>query len=307
MSTFFDLDQELCDIHNAHIEERRLQEKKKIERLQKNYSSRSEEDCTTAGTQCVAIGSMEGVDSNIPTKLDRSGCTAVVVLLTPTHIICANSGDSRAILCKDNKAYPLSFDHKPSNFVEYLRIKKAGGEVKMKRVDGDLAVSRGLGDFRYKRNVEIASDEQKVSSSPEFIVTPRDVRKDEFILIGCDGIWDVVSNEESAQLVQTILDEGETQVGLVCEEMLDLCFERNSKDNMTICMVVFPASKMNRIDKANGEGAVMARRAKRESNGTSPANLVSKSPEKRPSTKLKKKKLKRDLINTSNGILQTVE
>lgn len=309
-STFLDLDQELCDIHNKHLEERRQQERRKIKQLQKNYSSRSDEDCTTAGTQCVAIGAMEGGDTNVPAKLDRSGCTAVAVLLTPTHIICANSGDSRAILCKDNKAYPLSFDHKPANFVEYLRIQKAGGEVKMKRVDGDLAVSRGLGDFRYKRNVDMASDEQKVSSSPEFIVTPRDVQKDEFILIGCDGIWDVITNEESAQLVQTILDEGETQVGLVCEEMLDLCFERKSKDNMTICMVVFPACKMNRVDKAknkNGEGAVLARRAKRESDGTSPANLVSSSPEKRPSTKTKKKKLKRDFINTSEGILQTVE
>ena len=52
--------------------------------------------------------------------------------------------------------YPLlvgmSIDHKPNNEGEQRRIEAAGGVVHMKRVDGDLAVSRAIGDFTYKQN-----------------------------------------------------------------------------------------------------------------------------------------------------------
>jgi len=46
---------------------------------------------------------------------DDAGCTANVILITKDKIFCANSGDSRAVLCEDGKAVPLSFDHKPDN------------------------------------------------------------------------------------------------------------------------------------------------------------------------------------------------
>ena len=78
-------------------------------------------------------------------EVDKSGCTAVVAVVTPKYIICANAGDSRCVMSADSVAKPLSFDHKPNNDAELKRILAAGGNVKWNRVDGDLAVSRAFG------------------------------------------------------------------------------------------------------------------------------------------------------------------
>lgn len=83
-----------------------------------------------------------------------SGCTAVVVIVAPRMIVCANAGDSRAIMSQigDRNAIALSEDHKPENPNETARIKQNGGYVENNRVNGMLAVSRGLGDFDLKQN-----------------------------------------------------------------------------------------------------------------------------------------------------------
>src|SRR5438105_2881420 len=78
---------------------------------------------------------------------ESSGCTASVVLISKTEIYCANAGDSRTVLCKKGKAKPLSTDHKPDIKSERSRIEKANGTVEDNRVNGNLSVSRALGDF----------------------------------------------------------------------------------------------------------------------------------------------------------------
>lgn len=80
-----------------------------------------------------------------------AGCTSCVCLLTPEHIYCANSGDSRAILVnKAGKVTELSHDHKPDDPGEMKRIKAGGGFVDDGRVQGIIAVSRAIGDWEYK-------------------------------------------------------------------------------------------------------------------------------------------------------------
>ena len=80
-----------------------------------------------------------------------TGSTACVVFITKDRIFCANSGDSRAILSQTgNRVKALSEDHKPNNATELQRIEKAGHSVMMERVDGELALSRAFGDFRFK-------------------------------------------------------------------------------------------------------------------------------------------------------------
>lgn len=88
-----------------------------------------------------------------------TGCTACVVFITKDKIICANSGDSRAILAQTgNKAFPLSSDHKPNNLEEMQRIQGAGHSVMMDRVDGELALSRAIGDHQFKDNNNLGPD-----------------------------------------------------------------------------------------------------------------------------------------------------
>jgi serine/threonine protein phosphatase PrpC len=176
-------------------------------------------------------------------KYERSGSTCIVVLVTPSHIISANAGDSRAILRRNRNILPLSFDHKPDNIPELERINLANGFVKCKRVDGDLAVSRGLGDFSYKSNELLPVEQQKVIPNPEFVIYPRS-KDDEFMVLACDGIWDVASNEQCGSFVQSLLDEGESDLGLICEEAIDTCLDKNSRDNMTIAMVTFQGCKI---------------------------------------------------------------
>lgn len=72
-------------------------------------------------------------------------------MITKDKIICANSGDSRAVIgLKNGKLIELSYDHKPDNDGELKRVKAGGGFVEDGRVQGVIAVSRAIGDWEYK-------------------------------------------------------------------------------------------------------------------------------------------------------------
>lgn len=94
------------------------------------------------------------------------GCTANVILITPTHYYVANAGDSRSVLCREGKAVALSEDHKPDSPIEEARIKKAGGVITMGRVNGGLNLTRSMGDFDYKRK-PLPYDEQMITCKPD--------------------------------------------------------------------------------------------------------------------------------------------
>uniref|UniRef100_A0A0D6QXJ5 protein-serine/threonine phosphatase n=1 Tax=Araucaria cunninghamii TaxID=56994 RepID=A0A0D6QXJ5_ARACU len=87
-----------------------------------------------------------------PVAPDNVGSTAVVAVVTPSQIIVASCGDSRAVLSRGGKAIPFSNDHKPEREDELVRIQAAGGRViywNGYRVGGFLAMSRAIGDFLY--------------------------------------------------------------------------------------------------------------------------------------------------------------
>jgi serine/threonine protein phosphatase PrpC len=79
-----------------------------------------------------------------------AGCTANVCLVTDTDIYVANAGDSRCIVVNKGKTENMSVDHKPDDEIELKRIKNAGGQVIDGRVNGNLNLSRALGDHEYK-------------------------------------------------------------------------------------------------------------------------------------------------------------
>ena len=121
----------------------------------------------------------------------HAGCTANVVLITPDTIYCANSGDSRAIACQGEKPVELSKDHKPQDPIELDRITKANGTVSYGRVNGGLNLSRALGDLQYKRGT-MKPEEQMITANPD--ITKVKNEGVDFIIMGCDGIWQVKSN-----------------------------------------------------------------------------------------------------------------
>lgn len=66
-----------------------------------------------------------------------------------------NAGDSRCVLSRNRVVVPLSFDHKPDNEEERARIEYAGSTITEGRVDGNLNLSRSLGDLKYKTNKKL--------------------------------------------------------------------------------------------------------------------------------------------------------
>ena len=71
-----------------------------------------------------------------------------------------NAGDSRCVACVDGEANALSSDHKPGDERERKRIEGAGGFVEFNRVNGNLALSRALGDFSFKANDGLEAEDQ---------------------------------------------------------------------------------------------------------------------------------------------------
>ena len=113
----------------------------------------------------------------------------------------------------------------------------------MKRVNGALAVSRALGDFSYKQRDDLPAVEQQVSGEADIKVEPRD-GTEEFLIIACDGIWDVVSNDDCGAYVRQVLknfESPEREISWAARDLLDNCLVKNSRDNMSALLVGFAA------------------------------------------------------------------
>jgi serine/threonine protein phosphatase PrpC len=204
------------------------------------------------------------VGKKIPTT-DRGhpnhqGCTAIACLLRKDSIIVANAGDSRAVLSRNGVACELSKDHKPELSCESARIIKAGGYVAEKsygphtihRVNGDLAVSRAVGDLRFKQNANLSPAEQIVSCAPDLRTCCRQP-EDEFLVLACDGVWDVMTSQEVVNCIRGDLPgirRGDMQPADVVCKILDKCISPDLNqtfgkggDNMTMILVVFEDAK----------------------------------------------------------------
>ncbi|KAH9426570.1 Protein phosphatase 1B [Dermatophagoides pteronyssinus] len=172
---------------------------------------------------------------------DISGSTAVACLISPTHLFFANCGDSRAVLSRNGQAIFSTQDHKPVNPQEKERIQAAGGSVMIQRVNGSLAVSRALGDYQYKKVVGRGPCEQLVSPEPEITIVERDPSADEFLILACDGIWDVMNNNDLCDFVRHQL-RIHSNVEEVCSTIVDTCLHKGSTDNMSVVLVTFPGA-----------------------------------------------------------------
>ncbi|KAH6603605.1 protein phosphatase 2C [Trichoderma cornu-damae] len=159
----------------------------------------------------------------------------------------ANVGDARIILCRNGKALRLSYDHKGSDENEGKRIANAGGLILNNRVNGVLAVTRALGDTYMK---------DLVTGHPYTTETVIQHDLDEFIIIACDGLWDVCSDQEAVDLVRDIHDPGEGSKLLV-----DHALNRFSTDNLS-CMIV----RLDKEARAQSETSQARRGAEAESN-----------------------------------------
>ncbi|XP_012262651.2 protein phosphatase 1L-like isoform X2 [Athalia rosae] len=163
-------------------------------------------------------------------NMDVAGTTALIALLEGNKLIVANVGDSRGVMC-DSKgnAIPLSFDHKPQQQRERMRIKDAGGFVTFNgvwRVAGILATSRALGDYPLK-------DKKLVIADPDILTFDLSDHNPMFLILASDGLWDTFSNEEAVAFIKERINEPHYGAKSITLQS----YYRGSLDNITVVVI----------------------------------------------------------------------
>ncbi|EOA14729.1 hypothetical protein CARUB_v10028020mg [Capsella rubella] len=171
-----------------------------LEKLWRRVMNRSFKRMDEMATRTCVCGTSVPLCNCDPREAAISGSTAVAAVLTQDHIVVANTGDSRAVLCRNGMAIPLSNDHKPDRPDERARIEAAGGRVLVvdgARVEGILATSRAIGD-RYLKPM--------VAWEPEVTFMRRETG-DECLILASDGLWDVLSSQLACEIARFCLRE----------------------------------------------------------------------------------------------------
>lgn len=146
-----------------------------------------------------------------------------------------NTGDSRCVLCRDNIALPLTKDHKPSWPEENNRITKLGGKIVSDGYDlriGSLSVSRAFGDL---------DATPYVTHTPE-IFKYKIEKKDKFIILACDGLWDVLECQDAVNYIlyscyDSTLTRRINKKDNVAEKLGEFAIKKGSLDNITIIVL----------------------------------------------------------------------
>ncbi|OQR94664.1 phosphatase 2C 76-like [Thraustotheca clavata] len=190
-----------------------------------------------------------GIKRHTATGIE-DGTTCLVAIIRDNIIYVGNVGDSRAIICKvfaNGKvaASPLTMDHKPEAPEERRRIEERGGEVTglvsggrapdfalnmwpfnrlldVPRVNGILSMSRAIGDASLKHIVTADAD----------VTTHITTSADKYLIMACDGLWDVVSNNKAAKIAAKCSD-AQTAASQLCQYAIN----HGTQDNVTVIVV----------------------------------------------------------------------
>lgn len=168
---------------------------------------------------------------------DKSGSTAVMALIHGKNLYVADLGDAECVVgVKDGKNGPQSSvlmtrKHNPSDPEEKERITQLGGMIVFGRLFGTLAISRGFGDKEFK-----AKDKMFVSNQP-YVSSKALTKKDQFIILGCDGLWDRVTYKDAVDFVFELLAQKKSPEE-ISAALCKLALDRGSLDNVTAIVVL---------------------------------------------------------------------
>ncbi|KAH8095301.1 manganese ion binding protein [Aureococcus anophagefferens] len=124
--------------------------------------------------------------------------------------------------------------HAPCDAGERARIEALGGVVLRNRVNGRLGVARALGDFDFKAD---AADGCLVSPAADFVDIPREAGH-EFLVLACDGLWDVFAPDQAARFVEAAWGRGARSPDDVARRLAHGALLRGSKDNISVVLVM---------------------------------------------------------------------
>jgi len=189
-------------------------------------------ELTTQNVQAATKAAYFKCDNVMKETVPYPGSCAVTAFLSKhadkklLHV--ANAGDSRAVLHRNGVAERLSEDHKCTNPKEAQRILEISGAfIKDDRVNGLIAVTRAFGDHNMKSGADYLLIEPHCVSV-ELLPT------DKFLILACDGVWDVMSDQEAIDLIKDIPDAATMAKTLVIHSL-----KQGSKDNLSVIVVIF--------------------------------------------------------------------
>jgi len=165
----------------------------------------------------------------------RSGSTSVSCIFVKSKnnqlddirtLYVANAGDSKAILCRGTQAMEITEEHKPSSEKEKIRLENTKPPVWVTndKVAGILGVSRSFGDMELKQWV---TAEPFTMSIP---ITPTD----NFLIMACDGLWDVCSHQKAVDIV---LEHAQEKSRDLAQRLVNYALENQTKDNLSVLVI----------------------------------------------------------------------
>ena len=212
--------------------------------------------------------------SNSSTKISydnlvasEMGTTANIMLIKNGIIYIANVGDSLSVMYKNRKAYNLNREHQTIIESEKERVLKSGATIVGYRINGMLNLTRAIGDLKFKSNYNLKRHEQSVISLPE-ITRIEDIEDIDFIIMGCDGVWDCVKRQLFCDFIDGQIKENPDKN---LSEILKIIFDKGvspvwgvilGTDNMSCIIIQFLHNGKNKdnnvvIKKVNiGKGIV---------------------------------------------------
>lgn len=198
--------------------------------------------------QEALLGCFSMVDDLVEQERMIGGSTAVAALLLDSTLYVANTGDSRAVIYKDNGQTTEIWstkDHKPndngpcSKEGERERIERDGGFVKIcglpealfGRLGGRLAVSRSIGDYPKPKGLIAVPDVISFTLDSSY----------KFMIVASDGLWDVMAREIAVQFADKAFEKGQT-AARVAEILAKKALSFRSygaQDDITVIVVRF--------------------------------------------------------------------
>ncbi|KAH9252975.1 hypothetical protein BASA81_009131 [Batrachochytrium salamandrivorans] len=178
-----------------------------------------------------------------------AGSCLCVCVCTDTELFVANLGDSRAVLCTQGKSRLLTpFDHNMDNCHEVARVVREGGIVIDKRVVGltkgkysSLSISRSIGDLDFVDETRVFTKAIGISSVPDVFTYSLNSELDEFIILACDGLWEVMSQDLACCLVRQSLKRSKGDLQKAADELVRTAIAAFSTDNVTVILAALPA------------------------------------------------------------------
>jgi protein phosphatase 1L len=165
------------------------------------------------------------VDAHLVAKEMKSGTTVANFYIMGDRFLAANVGDTRVILGTKKGFSFLTKDHKPDLPEEKARIENQGGRVLsygVPRVEGILAMSRALGNTGLK---------PYISCEPR-IVEGYPAIENDYAVLACDGVWDVLTPDETIKIVRAAIDPWRAS-----EEISKKALDNGSTDNITVIVL----------------------------------------------------------------------